>query len=91
MLGITGPGAGEGLSVLTGGVATAAGLVGTPGTLLFIAATLAAISARFWAMSASPDSCDGTVSRWGECHCGRRLTTGVDEPLEGVCGRAERL
>lgn len=44
MLGITGPGVGEGLEALTGGVAMAGGLVGM---LFFIAATLAAISARF--------------------------------------------
>ena len=47
MLGITGPGVGEGLAALAGGVATAAGFEWTPGMLFFIAATLAAISARF--------------------------------------------
>lgn len=49
MLGITGPGAGEELAILAGGVevAAATGFVGTPGMLPFIAATLAAISARF--------------------------------------------
>lgn len=47
MLGITGPGAGEGLAAFTGGVEMAAGFIGAPGILLFIAATLAAISARF--------------------------------------------
>lgn len=47
MLGVAEPGAGEGLVVLTGGVTTAAGFVGTLGMLLLIAATLAAISARF--------------------------------------------
>lgn len=46
MLGATGPGAGEGLAGLAGGVMMAAGFE-TPGTLFLIAATLAAISARF--------------------------------------------
>lgn len=47
MLGITGPGEGGGLTVLIGGVGAAGGFVDMPEMLLFIAATLAAISALF--------------------------------------------
>ena len=55
MFGAAAPGAGEGLALDFTGAETG-GFAGSPGMLPFIAATFAAISARFCAMSASPDN-----------------------------------